>query len=107
MPVCSVIDLRNSAPFSASRVRAGRDGDDLVDAVRVGETPELRQHLQRGVRGFGRQRAAVEAAGAKPDHFLLAVDDLERQVGADAHDDHVQRIRADIDGGDTHASFLL
>ena len=82
--------------------RAGRDGDDLVDAVRFGEAPELRQHLQRGVHRLRRERAAVEAAGAQPDHFLLAVDDLEGQVGADLHHDHVERIGADVDGGDAH-----
>ena len=34
-----------------------------------------------GVHGFGRERAAVEPAGAEPHHLLLAVDDLERQIG--------------------------
>ena len=86
---------------------AGRDGDDFVHAVRIGEPAELRQHLQRGVHRFGRQGAAVEPARAEPDHFLFAVDDFERQVGTHLHDDHVQRIGADIDGGDTHRSFLL
>ena len=55
----------------------------------------------------GRQRAAVESARAEPDHFLFAVDDLERQIRPHLHDDHVQRIGADIDGGYTHRSFLL
>ena len=82
--------------------RARRDGDDLVDAVRLGQPPELRQHLERGVHRFGRERPAVEAAGAQADHLLLAVDDLERQVGPDAHDDHVERVGADVDGGEAH-----
>ena len=82
--------------------RARRDGHDLVDPVRFGQPPEFRQHLQRGVHRFGRERAAVEAAGAQPDHLLFPIDDLEREIGADPHDDHVQRIGPDIDGGNTH-----
>ena len=70
--------------------------------MRVGETAELGQHLQRRVHGLGRERPAVEAAGAEPDHFLLAIDDFEGQIGADPHDDHVQRVGPDVDGGETH-----
>ena len=70
--------------------------------MRVGEPPEFRQDLQRGLRRLGRQRAAVETAGAQPNHFLFAVNDFERQIGADAHDNHVQRIRTYIDRGDAH-----
>ena len=103
MPVCCVTACRNSPPFSASRVGARRDGDDLVDLVRLGQTPELGQHLQRGVHRLGRERPAVEAAGAEADHFLLAVDDLEGQIGPHPHDDHVQRVGADVDGGDAHS----
>ena len=51
---------------------------------------------------LGRERPAVEAAGAEADHFLFAVDDLERQVGPDPDDDHVERVGADVDGGETH-----
>ena len=53
---------------------------------------------------LARELAAVEAAGAEPDHFLLAVDDLEREVGADAHHDHVDRVGADVDGGEAHGA---
>ena len=86
---------------------ARRDRDDFVDAVRVGEPAEFGEHLERGVHRLGRQRPPVEAAGAQPDHFLLAVDDFKRQVGTHTHDDHVQRICPDIDGGDPHQGFLL
>ena len=82
---------------------ARRDRDDLVDPVRLGQPPELRQHLQRGVHRLGRQRPAVEAAGAQADHFLLAVDDLEGEIGPHLHDDHVERVGADVDGGDAHS----
>ena len=82
--------------------RAGRDGDDLVDSVRFGQPAELREHLERSVHRLRRERPSVEPAGAEPDHFLLAVDDLERQVGADPHHDHVEGIGADVDGGETN-----
>ena len=71
--------------------RAGGDGDHLVDTVRFGQTPELRQHLERRVHGLRRERAAVQTAGTQTDHFLLAVDHLERQVGPDLDHDHVER----------------
>ena len=103
MPVCWSMALRNSPPFSASRTALVATAIDVIDLVRLGEPAELREHLQRRLHRLGRQRPAVEPAGAKPDHLLLAVDDLERQIRPDAHDDHVQRIGADVDGGETHA----
>src|SRR5262249_46545862 len=85
---------------------ARRDGDDLVHAVRVGEPPELGEHLKCGVHGLGRQRPTVEPAGSQPDHFLLSIDDFKRQIRTDAHDYHVQRVRADVDGRYPHRRFL-
>ncbi len=83
---------------------AGRRGQDLVDLVRAGDALELRERLER--RGLGRpgQLAPVETARAEPDHFLLPIDDLEREVGAHADHDHVDRVRADVDGGQAHGS---
>ena len=86
--------------------RAGGAGDDLVDLVRFGDAPELGERLQRQADRGGRQAAAVEAAGAEPDHVLFAVDDLEGQIGAHLHHDHVDRVGADVDGGDAHAGRL-
>jgi 5'-phosphate synthase pdxT subunit len=57
--------------------RAGGARDDVIDLMRCGETAELRQHLQRESHGFGRERLAVEAAGAEAHHLLLAVDHLK------------------------------
>ena len=54
----------------------------------------------------GGEAPAVEPAGAEPDHLFLAVDDFEGQVRADLHDDHVDGVRADVDGGQTHADEL-
>ena len=102
MPVCCGDGLQELAAVFGFAHRARGDRDDLVDAVRFGQAPELRQHLERGVHRLGRERPAVEAAGAQPDHLLLAVDDLERQIGPDLHHDHVQRVGADVDGGQSH-----
>ena len=41
-------------------------------------------------------------AGAEAHHLLLAIDDLEREIGPHAHHDHVERVGADVDGGDPH-----
>ena len=87
-----------AAVFRFAR-RARGNGDDLVDAVRFGQPPEFRQHLERGVHRFRRERAPVEPARAQTDHFLFPVNDFEGQVGADLDHDHVERIGADVDGG--------
>ena len=79
--------------------RAGRDREDFVHLVGLGEPRELRQRLQRRRHRFRRQFLAVEAAGAQPDHFLFAIDDFEREVRPDPHHDHVDGIGADVDGG--------
>src|SRR4051812_21255574 len=51
---------------------------------------------------LSRERPPVEPAGAQPDHFLLAVDDLEGEVRTHPDDDHVERIGAYINGGKAH-----
>ena len=81
---------------------AGGRRDDLVDLVRVGQPPELGQRLEAGGHRRRRQRPPVEAAGAQPDHLLLAVDDLEGLVGADLGHDHVHGVGADVDRGQAH-----
>ena len=81
---------------------AGADGQDLVHAVRIGEPLERRQRLQRRASSPRPSARAVETAGAEPDHGLLAVDDLERQIRPHPDDDHVDGVRADVDGGDAH-----
>ena len=76
---------------------AGRCGEDLFHLMRFGQPSEARKRLQGRGHGLGRQRLAVESAGAEADHFLLAVDDLEGQIGADADHDHVNRICTAVD----------
>ncbi len=83
---------------------ACRDRNGLVDTMRLRQTPELRQDLERRVHRLRGERPAIQAPGPEADHFLFAVDDFEGEIGAHAHDDHVHRIRSDVDGGDTHHS---
>ena len=106
MPVCCGDRLEELAAVFGLARRAGGDRDDLVDAVRFGQPPEFREHLERGVHRLRRERAAVEAAGAQPDHFLFAVDDLEGEVGPDLHHNHVEGVGADVDGGHAHGPVL-
>jgi hypothetical protein len=81
---------------------ARRRGEDFVHAVRLGDAPEFGERQKRGAHRLLGQAAPVEAAGPQPHHLLLAVDYLERQIGADANHDHVDRVRADVDGGEAH-----
>lgn len=93
-----------AAVFRLARRARGR-GDDLIDLVRLGQAPEFREHLERRVHCLRCEGATAEAAGAQPDHFLLAVHDLKREVGPHAHHDHVERIGADVDGGQTDHGY--
>jgi len=48
IPVLLCDRLEELAAFSASRVAAGCNGDNLINLMRFGQTPEFRQHLERG-----------------------------------------------------------
>ena len=82
--------------------RAGRGGEDFIDAMRLGEPLEFRQRLQRRAHRLGRQRLAVEAAGPEPHHDLLAIDDFKREVRSYPDNDHVDGVGADVDGRNAH-----
>ena len=104
MPVCAVDRLREIR--RRSRLRASA----LVATATISSTwcdsasrLNFDSTWSAACIAVRRERAAVEAAGAQPDHFLFAVDDFERQVGPDLHHDHVDRVGADVDGGDAHA----
>ena len=102
MPVSAATVLQELAAVLGFAHGARRDRDNLVHRVRLGQPPELGQHLERGLHRLGRERAAVEAAGAEPDHFLLPIDHLEGEIGPHPDDDHVERVGADVDGGEAH-----
>ena len=102
MPVRSLDRGEEVAAVLGLAGGAGGGRDDLVDLVRVGEPAELGERLQAAGHRRRGQGPAVEAAGAQPDHLLLAVDDLERQIGADLRHDHVHGVGADVDRGEAH-----
>jgi hypothetical protein len=81
---------------------AGGHGEDLVHLVRARERSNFDSACSADVMRLRRQLAAVEAPGAEAHHLLLAVDDLEREVGPHAHDDHVHGVGADVDGRYAH-----
>ena len=102
MPVWRSMARRNAPPFSASRVA-------LVATARISSTwcdsasrSNFDSACSAAVIASRRQFLAVEAAGAQPDHFLFAIDDLEREVRPDPDHDHVDGIGADVDGGESH-----
>ena len=102
------IDLGNEVAAVLGLARgAGGRRDDLVDLVGVGQALELGQGLERGRHGGWGQAAAVQAAGAEPDHVLFAVNDFEGQVRPDLDHDHVDGVGADVDGGDAHEGRQL
>jgi CHAD domain-containing protein len=81
---------------------AGGHRQDLLGVPGHRELLEPAQRFQRGLDSGGGQGAAAEAAGAQPDHLLLPVDDVEREVGVHLDDHHVDGVRADVDGGKAH-----
>src|SRR4029453_8969839 len=91
-----------AAVFCFARGARGT-GDNLVDFVGFGQPSELREGLERGSHGRRRQVAAVEAAGAEPNHVFFAIDDFEREVGSNFHHNHVDGVRAYVNGGNSHA----
>ncbi len=101
-------DLRLDAGFALDRGQkfaavfrfpdgAGRRGEDFFHLMRFGQPAEARKRLQGRRHGLCGQRLAVEPARAEADHLLLAIDDFEGQIGADAHHDHVNRICTAVD----------
>ncbi len=89
----------------ANGARRGRD--DLIDAVDVGQAPELGEGLQGGVQRGRWEIAPIEAAGAQAHHVFLAVDDFEREIRTKTNDDHVDGIRPDIDRRNAHGLHCL
>jgi hypothetical protein len=99
--------MKKLAAIFGFAYRARGNRHDLVHTVGLGQAFELREHLERGMRSFGRERAAVKASGAQPDHFLFAVDDFKGKVRPDPHHDHVQGIGPDVDGSQAHDSTII
>ena len=86
---------------------ARRNGDNFFYAMRFGQTPEFRQHLERCMHRLRRERLAVKATGTEPDHLLLPIDHLEGEVGPYLHHYHVDRVGSDVDRSDAHVSNII
>jgi hypothetical protein len=80
----------------------GGHRQDLVDAVRLGQPAVAAQGLQAAPHGLGRQPAAGERARAQADHLLLAAHDLEGAGPGHVDDHEVERVAAQVHGGDAH-----
>ena len=52
--------------------------------------------------GWSRHSVPIQTAVAQPHHLLFPVDHLERQIGTNGHDDDVERVGPDVDGGQSH-----
>src|SRR6185436_16872243 len=69
----------------------------------------LSQSLDSALDGCVGQRASFETAASELHHLLFFVDDAIA-VAALLHDDHVDRVRADVDRGDAvarHAAAII
>ncbi len=102
-------DLTLNAPEELAAVfrlagRAGGRRKNLIDLMRIGEPAVARERIECGGHRLFRQPAATQSTGTKPDHFLLAIDDLEGQIRSNGDHDHVDGIAAEIDGRDAHVS---
>ena len=72
--------------------------ENFFDLMRLGQPPKPRKRLQGGRHRLRRQGLAIETPRSEAHHLLLAIDDLEGQIRPDPDHDHVNRIRAAVDG---------
>jgi hypothetical protein len=83
---------------------AGRHRAQPVHVTGAGEASE-RGHGTRGELGrLGGERAGREGFPPEADHLLHAVDDHDTAVGRHVGDDHVDGVRAEVQGGQPHSS---
>ena len=81
---------------------ARRSSQNLFDLMGLGEPPEPRKGLESGVHCLLGQGLAVQSTRAEAHHFLLAIDDLEREIGSYSDHDHVNGICTAVDGRYAH-----
>jgi hypothetical protein len=79
-------------------------GQDLVHAVALAEPLVFAQDFQAADHGGDGKMAADEGGGPQPHHLLLARDHVEAAGRAHVHDHEVNRVRAQVDGGDLHGT---
>ena len=81
---------------------AGRDRANPIDPAHLGQAREILERAHRQFHRLARQPAAGEHIASQPHHLLDAVDDLEVPVTPHVRDHHVDRVRTDVDRGQTH-----
>ena len=86
----------NSPPFPPPD-GAGRGREYFFHLMRLSQPAKAPERLKRRRHSLCGQRLAVESARPKANHLFFAVDDFKRQIGADAHHDHMNRIGAAVD----------
>ena len=96
-------DARNEG-FAVLRLThgAGRDRANPIDPPHLGQVREILERAHRQLHRLARQLAAGERVASQPHHLLDAVDDLEVPVTPYVRDHHVNRVRTDVDRGQTH-----
>src|SRR5262249_43560634 len=85
--------------------RRGRDGADLVHTARRRQAAVALEDADRLPHRRLRDVAPCEGR-AEPDHVLDAVHDLEGSGARHVHDDHVERVAAEVHRGDPHRKIL-
>ena len=95
------LDELAAVPGLAHRGRRGAQDAVHVHAAR--ELAEALEGLDRAPHRRALQHAGPERPAADLGDLALAVHDLEAPAFGGAGDDHVDRVRADVDGGDAHA----
>ncbi len=85
--------------------RRGGGAEDAVHLATPRQLDEPRQRLDRALHRLGAQAAVAERSAADLHDLALAVHDLEARRAAGARDDHVDRVAADVDGGDVHGGL--
>jgi hypothetical protein len=83
--------------------RRGRGAEDAVDLVAARELDVARQRIDGAADRLRPEPPAGERVAPDLHDFALPVDHLERAERGRLGDHHMDRVRADVDGGDAHA----
>src|SRR5262249_25226550 len=78
--------------------RAGGHGQHWVGPLLFREALEGLERTKADVDRGGRQASSAERRAPEAHHLFLAIDDLEARA-SDPRDNHVNRVRADVDRG--------
>ena len=83
--------------------RRSRCAQNAIDAHAPRQLAEALECFDRAPHRGSLQQPGAERAAADLRHLPLAIHDLETTALGGAGDDHMDRVGADVDGGETHA----